>query len=128
MSNQTRESEKEFEDRMWNDFAESERKYFKDQRKKKLIALKEVKKVVTGYRYKQLLEYLRYQEDEMKVCEYRTDNKLTDVHSSDKQDADGWWKVEYVHQLSVGDTGDSFEGTVYIPLAQDFYLVFDYSC
>lgn len=88
------------------------------QCKKDSKVLDYVKELVTA----EFFEDIEYELDE---SDHWINLRIVDKPEGDLQKAESCFKV-YVDQHSVGDTGDSYAGTVCIELPNKKYLIWDY--
>lgn len=129
MSNQTNTPIEKLdpeEEKMWEIYFDAEgdfAKYLEEEAKKEQDCLKEVKKILSGKKLKIFLDLLKELEDGVEKINFRISS---DKPRGDEQGYDG---IKcYVDQYSVGQNGDSYEGTIAINIIGEKYLFFDYSC
>jgi hypothetical protein len=97
--------------------------YYDDWQKKKNAALAEVTKHLSKYKKKKLLGFIKSQEDEYKISEYRIEDE---PGVDDYQDEYGF--NVYISQYSSGESGDNFAGTCWLEITPTVYLTYNFEC
>lgn len=92
----------------------------KEKAENEKAAFKEIRKLVSAYKVRKLIEY-------MGETDY-WNLKIVDTHGAVKsQDEPFWFKQAYVSQ-SCGYSGDDYSGTIWIPLPNGKYLEYSFCC
>lgn len=91
--------------------------------------LGQVKKILTKYRYKKIIEFLDGDEGDEEGCGEYTLHGIVgkDRIFGEKQKEHYWFKHIFITQ-SNGYSGDDYSGTIFIPLNKEKFLRFYYEC
>jgi len=123
----TKKSEQDFIEEMYRELAIQE----KEEADSKRQFLKKLKKLTSAKKFRGILLYLEDGWEDFiytsSICNGVWDFRITDKPANKKFYREFWNKI-YVCQYSVGDSGDSFEGSISIELRDKKFFTFNYSC
>ena len=81
-----------------------------------------LKKILTPYKYKKLIEFM-YEDGIVYISGFVRKHKVF----GEKQYESYWFRHSYITQSS-GYFGDDFSGTIFIPINEKHYLKFEFEC
>lgn len=120
MENLTKEQEQQEFNRVMDDYGKAMKEYHDEIERNNTPILNAIKEEKGQEFYDDLCEYM----EESEVCGAF---KIVTKPRGEKQEEGGIIKFAWVDQISVGDSGDSWEGTVTVKIAKDKYLEMPFS-